>query len=185
MAASNQRRTRRYSTYGNVAYQLQPERDDPRRAVQRPGRDSQRGGKPRVQPRATPVSRPQVEVRPQGAVSLFAIVGFLAVAACALLLVMTSARLAVVRDETVELRTALTELEDEARSLRTEYEMAFDLAEIERQMTADGSMVKANPSQTVYLDLSERDNVVYYEAAQEGIVGLIRRTEEFLAGLLA
>lgn len=184
MAASTQRRTRRYETHGSMAYQPQAASERLERGAL-PARGPQRVGRPKVQPRMRPVSRPQVEVRPQEAVAPFAILGFLAVAVCALLLVMTSARLAVVRDETVGLRTALAELQDQERTLRTQYELAFDLAEIQRQMTADGSMVKASPSQTVYLDLSEQDNVVYYEASREGLTGLVRRTEEFLAGLLS
>ncbi len=182
MAASTQRRQRRYDTYGSVAYQPQPAPEATRSGARR---EAQPVRRPRVQPRTRPVSRPQVEVRPQGAVAPFAILGFLAVAVCALLVVMTSARLAMVRDETVDLRSTLSELQDEERTLRTQYELAFDLAAIEEQLTANGSMVQASPSQTVYLDLSGQDNVVYYEAAQQGLSGLIRRTEEFLSGLLS
>lgn len=185
MAASTQRRTRRYGTYGNVAYKAQAEPELTRRAAQRAGGEAERIRRPRVQPRTRTVSRPQVEVRPQGAVAPFAILGVLAVAVCALLVVMTNARLAVVRDETVELRSTLAELQDEEKTLQTQYELAFDLTEIERQLTADGFMVKASPSQTVYLDLSQGDNVVYYEAAQQGLTGLIRRAEEFFSGLLS
>ena len=182
MAASTQRRRRQYGTYGNVAYQPQPAPEGSRSGA---GQGAQPARRPRVQPRTRPVSRPQVEVRPQGAVAPFAILGLMAVALCALLVVMTSARLAVVRDETVDLRSTLSQLQDEERTLRTQYELAFDLAAIQAQLTADGSMVQASPSQTVYLDLSGQDNVVYYEAARQGITGLLQRTQEFLSGLLS
>lgn len=185
MAQSTQRKTRRYSTYGNVAYQPQAEPERLPRTGRSAGAAPERVRRPRVQPRTRTVSRPQVEVRPQGAVSPFAILGFLAVALCALMVVMTSAQLAMVRSETVDLRSALTELKTEGQTLQKEYELAFDLAEIERQLTADGSMVKAGPSQIVYLDLSEQDNVVYYDAAHQGLPGLIRQAEEFLSGLLS
>ena len=185
MAASTQHRARRYTTYGNVAYQPEREPELSRQALQRPAREPERVRRPRVQPRTRPISRPQVQVRPQGAVAPFAIIGFLAVAVCALLLVMTSAQLAVVNDETVELRATLSDLQTEEKTLKAQYELAFDLTEIERQMTADGSMVKASPSQTVYLDLSEGDHVIYYDAAQKGLSGLIRQAEEVLSGLLA
>ena len=111
--------------------------------------------------------------------------GFVAVVLCALLLVMTSARLAVVRDETVALRSTLAELQEEQKMLLAQYELAFDLAEIEDMFTSDGSMVKAGSGQTVYLDLSEGDNVVYYEAASNGLSGLIRQVEEFFSSLLS
>ena len=183
MAASTQYRTRRYSTYGNVAYQPEPE--PIRRGAQRPGQEAERVRRPRVQPRPRTISRPQVQVRPQGAVAPFAIVGFLAVIVCAVLLVMTSAQLAVVKDESVDLRSTLSDLQSEEKTLQAQYELAFDLSELERQFTADGSMVKAGPSQTVYLDLSEGDSVVYYEQAQSGLPGLIHQAEELLSGILS
>ena len=183
MAASTQYRTRRYSTYGNVAYQPEPELD--RQALGRPRREPERTARPRVQPRTRTVSRPQVEVRRQSAVSLFTILGFAAVAVCALLLVMTSAQLAMVNDEAVELRATLSDLQDEEKTLQAQYELAFDLTQIQQQLTADGSMVKASPSQTIYLDLSEADSVVYYDAAQGGLSGLLRQAQEFLSGFLA
>lgn len=185
MAVPAQRRQRRYDTYGNVAYQPQQASEPIRSGVQRAGQEVQPVRRPRVQPRTRTIVRPQVAVRPQGAVAPFAILGLLAVAVCALLVVMTSAQLAMVNDETVDLRATLSDLEAEERTLQTQYELAFDLAAIEEQLTADGSMVQASPSQTVYLDLSEGDQVVYYEAAQEGLTGLIRRAEELLSGLLS
>lgn len=46
-------------------------------------------------------------------------------------------------------------------------------------------MVEAGAGQTVYLDLSQGDSVVYYEEAREGVSGLIRQIEEFLSGMLS
>ena len=180
---ATERRTRRYETYGSVAYQPEYERGSaaPARRASQP----EPVRRPRVQPRTRTVARPQVEVRPQGAVAPFAVVGFLAVALCALLLVMTSAQLAMVNDETVDLRATLAQLQEEEKTLQTQYELAYDLSEIEQMLTADGSMVKAGVGQVVYLDLSAGDSVVYYEAAEEGLPGLIRRAEQFLSGLLS
>lgn len=182
-----ERRTRQYTTYGNVAYQpeFEPAADPARRGADRARREAERVRRPRVQPRTQTVARPSVEVRPQGAVAPFAIIGFLAVAVCALLLVMTSAQLAMVNDETVDLRATLAQLQEEEKTLQTQYELAYDLSEIEQMLTADGSMVKAGVGQVVYLDLSAGDSVVYYEAAEEGLPGLIRRAEQFLSGLLS
>lgn len=182
---AEERRTRRYNTYGNVAYQPEYEQAAPARRGNERRRPAEPVRRPRVQPRTRPITRPDVEVRPQGAIAPFAIVGFLAVAVCALLLVMTSAQLAMANDQTVELRDTLAQLQEEERTLQTQYEMAYDLAEIERQLTADGTMVKAGAGQIVYLDLSEGDNVVYYDAAEQGLSGLIRRAEEFLSGILS
>ena len=98
---------------------------------------------------------------------------------------MTSAQLAMANDEIVDLNATLSELQSEEKVLQAKYELAFDLNEIESQMISSGSMVKASAGQTTYLDLSAGDNVVYYAAAEQGLSGLIRQIEQFLAGLLA
>lgn len=180
---ATERKTRRYDTYGSVAYQ--PEYEYGTAAPARRSRQPQRVERPRVQPREQVAVRPQVEVRTQSAVAPFAIIGFAAVALCALLLVMSSARLAMVNDETVTLRSTLSDLQSEEKVLQAQYELAYDLSAIEAALTADGSMVKASSGQVVYLDLFEGDNVVYYEAAERGLSGLIRQAEQFLAGKLS
>lgn len=180
-----ERRTSQYRTYGSVAYQPEFEQAAPRRSAQRPRREEEQVRRPRVQPRTQTVARPSVEVRQQSAVAPFAIIGFIAVALCALFLVMTSAQIAMVNDETVDLRATLSDLQDEEKVLMAQYELAFDLAAIEKQLTADGTMVKAGSGQTVYLDLSEGDNVVYYEAAEDGLSGFVRQVEQFLDNLLS
>ena len=65
------------------------------------------------------------------------------------------------------------------------YELVYDLEEIEQQLTASGTMVKANSSNTVYLDLSEADSIIYYEQASGGIPGLVDRLENLVSGLLS
>ena len=65
------------------------------------------------------------------------------------------------------------------------YELAYDLNAIEEELISSGAMVRASSGQTIYLDLSEGDHVVYYEAAESGISGLIRRVEQFISGLLS
>ncbi len=184
---ATERRTRQYTTYGNVAYQPEFERSaaPSRSRVQRPRREEERTQRPRVQPRPQTVARPNVEVRSQGAIAPFAIIGFAAVILCALLLVMTSARLAMVKDETVELRSTLAELKTEEKTLQAEYELVFDLAAIEQQFTADGSMVRPGAGQTVYLDLSDGDQVIYYDNGGGGLSGLLRQVGDFFGGILS
>ena len=180
---ANERRTRRYDTYGSLAYQ--PEYQRGTAAPARRAREPQREPRPRVQPRTQTAARPQVEVRAQSAVAPFAIIGFIAVALCALLLVMTSAQLAMTNDEIVTLNSTLSELQSEEKVLMAQYELAYDLTAIEDQLTSNGSMVKASSGHTIYLDMSKGDNVVYYEKAEAGISGLVRQVEQFLADLLA
>ena len=180
---ANERRTRRYPTYGSVAYQ--PEYDHSavrapaRREVEQPRR------RPRVQPRERVAVRPQVAVRQQGAVAPFAIVGFAAVALCVFFLLSTVIQLVTVADETYDLQDQLEELRDEEKELLAQYELVYDLSEIERQMTASGAMVKASAANTVYLDLSQADSVVYYEQARQGIGGLVDRLEHLVGSLLS
>ncbi|OUN24865.1 hypothetical protein [Pseudoflavonifractor sp. An85] len=176
---ATQRKVRSYATYGNVAYKVDSSaQTKERRRVEQPRR-------PRVQPRERVASRPQVQVRQQSAVAPFTIVGFVAAIACALLLVISSAQLAMVNAETVELRSTLSGLQDEKKTLMAQYEKTFDLSALEQLLTADGSMVEAGAGQTVYLDLSQGDSVVYYEEARQGISGLVRQIEEFLSGMLS
>lgn len=173
---ANERRTRKYDTYGSLAYQ--PEYQRGTAAPARRAHEPERERRPRVQPRTRTAARPQVEVRQQTAVAPFAILGFAAVALCALLLVMTSAQLAMANDEIVTLNSTLTELESEEKLLTARYELAYDLAAIEAELISSGEMVKASSAQTVYLDLSEGDSVTYYAAAESGVSGLIRMLEQ-------
>lgn len=180
---ANERRTRKYDTYGSLAYQ--PDYQRGTAAPARRTREPERRQEPRVQPRTRTAARPQVAVRPQGAVAPFAILGFAAVALCALLLVMTSAQLAMANNEIVTLNDTISDLQREEKILTAEYELAYDLNAIEQELISEGRMVKASSGETVYLDMSEGDNVVYYKAARDGISGLIRQVEQFLSGLMS
>ena len=164
-------RRRRYSTYGSVAYQPQYDGSAARQPARREAPQPQH--RPRVQPRERVAVRPSVEVREQGAVSLFAIVGFMAVAVCLFMVLSAGIQLVTVADQTYDLQTELTELKSEEKKLQAQYELAYDLSAIEEQMTASGAMVKASAANTVYLDLSEADSVVYYERTSSGVHGLV------------
>ena len=187
---AEQRRNRRYRTSGNVAYQPEFEQDSVREPSRR---ELVRGNtvrrpeprrRPQPQPRRRPATRPSIQVRPQSAVAPFTVVGLFAVLACTLLLVVNCARLAVANNGIVELRGDLAQLQDENRVLQAKYELLFDVEEIERQFLSNGSMVRATPGQTVYLDLSGGDSVVYYEGAGSGLSALLQRAEQFFAGLM-
>ena len=188
---AERRRSRRYRTYGNVAYQPEVEQEP----VRTPSRQEQVRGntvrrpepvrRPRITPRKRPAARPDIQVRKQGAVSLFAVVGLFSVLACALLLVVSTAQLAVANNDIVDLRNELSSLQDENRMLQAKYELVFDLEAIEKMFLSNGSMVRAGAGQTVYLDLSAPDSVVYYDAAEEGLPGLLRRAEQYLSDLLS
>ena len=161
MAVAAAGRKTRYQSYGNVAY-------DPAYA-QPARRPAERGGaevlrpQPKVRPRQRAAARPKVQVREQGRVSIFAVVGFLAVGVFAALVLMSYVRLTVVSDQVVSLRSELNQLQSEETKLMAQYELAYDLQEIETQMLASGQMTKIQNWQTYTLELSEPDSVEYYQ----------------------
>lgn len=74
-------------------------------------------------------------------------------------------QLVVVNDKVVELRNELSELQSEETQLKAQYELAYDLQEIERQMLASGEMMKVQSWQTYTLELSEPDTVEYHQGS--------------------
>ena len=188
---ADQRRSRRYRTYGNVAYQPEVEQE-PARTPSR--REQIRGNtvrrpepvrNPRIVPRKRPAVRPDVQVRAQSAFSPFAVAGLFSVLVCTLLLVISTAQLATVNHDIVDLRGDLAGLQEESLKLQARYELVFDLEAIEKMFLFDGSMVRAGAGQTVYLDLSAPDSVIYYDGAGEGLSALLQRMERHLNDLLS
>ena len=189
--SSRNRNRRRYRTDGSAA--LQPEVElEPVRSPSR--REQIRGNTvrrpepvrvPRAVPRKRPAPRPDVQVRAQGAFSPFAVAGLFSVLVCTLLLVISTAQLATVNNEIVDLRGDLAGLQEESLMLQARYELVFDLETIEKMFLSNGSMVRAGTGQTVYLDLSAPDSVIYYDGAEEGLPALLRRMDQYLDGLLS
>ena len=139
---------------------------------------------PRVRPRHAQLERPKVEVRPAGKVSLFAVAGFVTVAALAVMILMSTVQLMSVSDEVVSIENQIRELKSEEATLLARYEMAYDLGAIESAVTADGSMSRPQAGQIIYVDLIEPDIVVLYSQteAAEGLWGSIT---QFWDSLLA
>ena len=190
MATERRNDMRRYRTYGSAAYQPEFEQEP----LQKPSRRQVSGNtvrrpeprrRPQAQPRRRPAVRPNIQVRPQSAVAPFTVVGLFVVLACAWLLVVSSAQLAVANNDIVELRSQLADLQDENRNLQTKYELVYDLEAIEKQFLSDGSMIHPGAGQTVYLDLSGGDSVVYYDGAGNGLSGLLQWAEQFFFFLLS
>ncbi|MCI5499982.1 MAG: hypothetical protein MR419_10740 [Clostridiales bacterium] len=75
------------------------------------------------------------------------------------------AQLVVVNDKAVELRNELSQLKTEETKLLAQYELAYDLQEIERQMLTSGEMMQVQSWQTYTLELSEPDEVEYHQAS--------------------
>ena len=167
MASAAARKRSRYaqtthSVYGNLAYAPGLER-----VPQRGGSEVLRP-RPKSRPKERALVRPKVQVREAGQVSVFAVVGFLAVGVFAVLLMLSTVQLTMVSDEVVSLRSELSDLQSEEAKLMAQYELAFDPSTIEEKVTADGSMVKPAAGQIYTLDLSEADSVVHYDQESTG-----------------
>lgn len=107
--------------------------------------------------------RHTLQLRDPGTVSPFAVLGFALVVALAGLMLYTYSVLVQVNDEAVQLRSNLSQLKEEEAKLETQYELAYDLQDIERQVLSSGAMVKVQPSQVTALELTEPDAVEYYQ----------------------
>ena len=145
MATAVRRRNIRYSKYDTVPYEAydgSAARQLEREEVLQP--------RPVVRPRERAVVRPRVRVREAGAVSPFAVVGFLAVGVFAVLLLFSYARLMTISQQVVALNS----------------EMA-----IQESLTTSGTMVEPQNGQTVYVDLSEPNTVKVFQQ-EEGTSGL-------------
>ena len=161
MAKYRRRNTIAYSTYGSVAYAPAYEGNTAR--VPRREEELQRAPAPYPKRRqqVRKHERAKVQVRQAGTVAPFAVIGFLAVAIFAVMLVTSYAQLTVANDEMVSLRKELSALKSDNATLTAQYEKVFDLATI--QKAVGETMVRPTSEQVVYIDLSESDTVIVYQ----------------------
>lgn len=184
MAAYRRRSTAAYSTYGSVAYA--PAYDGS--AVRAPRREEELRQAPRPKQRQhvqrKALVRTRAQVREAGQVAPFAVVGFLAVAAFAVMLVMSYAQLTMANNEMVALRSDLSDLQGEYATLSAQYEKVFDLETL--QAAVGDTMVRPTSDQVVYIDLSEPDAVTVYgeESAMSGIAGALRGVGNVLGSII-
>lgn len=177
--AARRRNTTAYNTYGSVAYA--PVYDGS--AVRVPRREEEYQPRPqpkqREQVRQQELTRTQVQVREAGQVAPFAVVGFLAVAVFAALLIMSYVQFTVLNGEMVSLRSEMSSLQKEHATLSAQYEKVFDMSTI--QAAVGDTMVRPTNDQVVYLDLSEPDTVVVYaDQAQNGFISAAKEVGQAL-----
>jgi hypothetical protein len=165
-----------YDPYRNLNYQYDGS------AVRIPEEEEILRPRPQVRPRNQELSRPKVAVRPAGKVSLFAVAGFGAVAALAVMILMSYVQLTTISNTVVSLNSEMTQLQSEEATLRARYELAYDLGTIEKAVTSDGSMSRPQAGQMVYVDLTEPDSVVLYD--QGGTSGSFLDSLEEIVGTI-
>lgn len=93
--------------------------------------------------------------------------GFGAVAAMAVVLLMGYIQLTVLSAETVELQSQLSALQTENMDLSNQYEQMFDLEAVKEAADAAG-MSRPTSGQIVYIDLSDGDTAVVYQQEEPG-----------------
>ena len=171
MANYRRRNTTDYRTYGSVAYA--PAYDGS--AVRAPRREEELRRAPAPYPKRQQQirkrERARAEVRQAGAVAPFAVIGFLAVAIFAVMLITSYAQLTVANDEMQSLRKELSTLKSDNATLTAQYEKVFDLAAI--QEAVGDTMVRPTSDQVVYIDLSEPDTVVVYREESGAGIGAL------------
>ena len=181
--ASRRRETTQYNTYGSVAYAPAYEGG----AIRIPRREEEQHRRPqpkqREHVRRQELKRAQVQVRQAGHVAPFAVIGFLAVAAFAVLL-LSHVQYTVLNGEVASLRSQMTKLQTENATLSAQYEKVFDLDTI--QNTVGDTMVRPTGDQVVYIDLSEPDSVVLYgqEEGQGGLSGAIQSVKTIVGDMI-
>ena len=114
-------------------------------------------------------SLPKVRLREAQHVAPLAVVGAVAAAALAILLLMSYIRLTVLAADTVELRSQLETLEKENVVLTTQYERMFDLATV-REAAESAGMTKPSASQVYYVDGTDGDAAVVYRQEEPGLL---------------
>ncbi|MCD7948403.1 MAG: hypothetical protein LUG13_09015 [Oscillospiraceae bacterium] len=174
MATAAKQREARYTSYNTRGY---PGAYSGTAARQLVGEELLRP-QPQVRPKQRTLARPRVRVREAGKVSVFAVVGFLAIAMLAVVMLLAYSYLMEVSDNTVTLRNEMDSLKTEEAKLRAQYELAYDLSGIETSMTAAGTMVKPQAGQIFYVSVSEPDSMQYFEQdTATGVQGVISSLE--------
>jgi hypothetical protein len=172
-----------YHTYGSVAYAPAYQGG----AVRTPRQEElTRRPQPKQREivRRRELTRTQVKVREAGQVAPFAVIGFLAVAAFAAMLLLSYVQYTVISGEMVSLRSQMSTLQKENATLSAQYEKVFDMATI--QAAVGDTMVRPSSDQVVYIDLSEPDTVVVYgeEEAESGLLGAVKSAGQMLGELV-
>ena len=167
-AAGKLRYNSRSAVYGDLAYDL--DRELRERELRHAGEKPRRQETAAAQPKVRSVS--QVQVRQQQHVSILSVVGFSAVVAMAVVLLMGYIQLTVLSAQTVELQSQLSALQAENMDLSNQYEQMFDLEAVKEAADAAG-MSRPTSGQIDYIDLSDGDTAVVYQQEEPGLISRV------------
>ncbi len=157
---SRKQQNRKYSygggrVVGNLAYDYDYA---PRRERRAPRPEPERREEFIRPPRrkSAPAARPRVRERQK--VSGMLALGFTALAALVVVMLMSYAQLTSISADVVAMKSTLSDLQTEHVTLLTQYERTFDLTTVKEAAAAAG-MYKPSSSQINYIDLSAPDSV--------------------------
>jgi len=164
-AAQELRYRRGGAVYGNLAYDLDRELRERefRHAGEVPARQ-----KAVPAPQVRRVSR--VRVRERQKISVISVAGFLAVAALAVLVLLSYVQLTEISGDVVALRSQLKTLETQNVTLTAQYQQMYDLSTV-KEAAEKAGMTKPGSSQIYYIDLSVGDSAVVYHQSESGVLG--------------
>lgn len=170
MARTSRRQPNSYRggrVVGNLAYdERYAERRAPRRESEQPREEFIRP--PRRQEKKT--ARPRVRERQR--VSGVLVLGFAALAALVVVVLMSYAQLTSISADVVSMQKELKTLDAEHVALLTQYERTFDLETVKAAAAAAG-MNKPSSSQINYIDLSAPDSVELCEAQNVSVLSRV------------
>ena len=162
---------------GDLAYDLNYEeprtarRAAPRARIETERRETRRAEPVRAPRKAAePTARPRVRERQK--VSGVLLLGFTALAALVVMVLMSYAQLTSISSDVVGMQKELKTLETEHVALLTQYERTFDLTKIKAAAAAAG-MNKPSSSQVNYIDLSAPDSVEVFETQNVSVLSRV------------
>ncbi len=169
---SVQRRYGANAVVGNLAfdfdYALQESEKREREAYRRAERHEEPVRAERKE--VAPVRKQRVRERQK--VSGMTALGFTALAAAVILVILSYAQLTSISGGVVSMQSELRALEEQRVSLLSEYEQTFDLSAVKEAAEAAG-MYKPSSSQVYYIDLSAPDSVQVFEANNTSVLSRI------------
>ena len=119
----------------------------------------------------------KAKVRTAQHVSPAMVLGFAAVAAMLVMLVMSYVELTTISASVVDKQAQLEELETKQVSLITQHERAFDLSSVKEAAVAAG-MSQPSDSQIYYIDLSDPDTATVHEPEENGVMAVVEDVAE-------
>lgn len=163
-AAARKLYRQREAVYGSLAYDL--ERELRERELGHAG-EAQREVS---QPKAREAALPKTAVRERQRVSALSVLGFMAVGAMAVLVLLGNVALTALSADVAELKTQISALDTDYVTLSAQYQQIYDLSSVKEAAEAAG-MAKPRASQVFYVDLSGGDSAVAYQKQEPSVFG--------------